>query len=242
MAAAEGADEGEAAAAPRHVPALLADELSSGTLSALQEFLQERARAEEAAAAGAGTEDALFAEDWGMSQFWYTDETAGTVAEEVLERSRGGTQPIACIACPSLFREIRRRCPAAAAHLLEFDTRFAACGDSFCFYDYNEPLSVPARIVHAFTVVVADPPYLSEECLQKTAQTMRLLATESGPSYSLLLTGGPIRPSARWRVPCRRTSGAAVPLSGLKWTMREGRECLHQSIAALECSGNIIWM
>ena len=30
----------------------------------------------------------------------------------------------------------------------------------------------------SFDVVVADPPYLSEECLQKTAQTINFLAKE----------------------------------------------------------------
>ena len=66
-------------------------------------------------------------------QFWYTDETAGTLAKEVVEAA-GPSGRIACIACPSLFRALRTYHQEARAHLFEVDLRFevrsAPCPDS----------------------------------------------------------------------------------------------------------------
>ena len=59
--------------------------------------------------------------------------------------------------------------PSVACHLLEYDERYSCRGD-FSFYDYNEPQRVPEALHGAFDVVVADPPYLAEECLVKTAE------------------------------------------------------------------------
>lgn len=75
------------------------------------------------------------------------------------------------------------------AHLFEYDTRFSVYGDDFTFYDYHSPLEVPRELGSSFEVVVADPPFLSEECLTKTALTMRYLS--KGPL--ILCTGSLIR-------------------------------------------------
>ena len=56
-------------------------------------------------------------------QFWYTEETAGILAKEVVEAA-GPSGRIACIACPSLFRALREKFPDARAHLFEVDLRF----------------------------------------------------------------------------------------------------------------------
>ena len=69
-----------------------------------------------------------FAEDWGLSQFWYTKETASKVAAEATRAAKGGR--IACLACPSLFRALQEQHPDAVATLFEFDRRFEA---SLCF-------------------------------------------------------------------------------------------------------------
>ena len=45
------------------------------------------------------------------------------------------------------------------------------------FYDYAKPLSLPEKLAkHSFDMVVADPPFLSEECLRKTLETVSFLA------------------------------------------------------------------
>ena len=56
-------------------------------------------------------------------QFWYTDETAGTLAKEVV-KAAGPSGRVACIACPSLFRALRTHHPEARTHLFEVDLRF----------------------------------------------------------------------------------------------------------------------
>ena len=66
-----------------------------------------------------------------LMQFWYTDETAERVADEVVRMSEGGK--IACLACPSLFRKLEEKHPSAKAFLFEFDSRFEVCIRPFQF-------------------------------------------------------------------------------------------------------------
>ncbi|MEQ2218778.1 hypothetical protein XENOCAPTIV_007975 [Xenoophorus captivus] len=64
-----------------------------------------------------------------------------------------------------------------SAFVLEYDRRFATYADDFIFYDYNEPLSLPPSVApQSFDIVLADPPYLSEECLSKVAKTIKYLS------------------------------------------------------------------
>ena len=66
----------------------------------------------------------------------------------------------------------------------------------FTYYDFNAPEDVPEDLHQSFGVVVADPPYLSLECLQKTAVTMRLLAQDATQPRLYLLTGAVMREPA----------------------------------------------
>ena len=61
---------------------------------------------------------------------------------------------------------------------LEFDERFKIFGDDFVFYDYKEPLKLEPELKKKFDVVIADPPFLSDECLTKMAISMRFLSKE----------------------------------------------------------------
>ncbi len=61
--------------------------------------------------------------------------------------------------------------------LLEYDRRFAVYGEQFSFYDYNNPLELAGSLQeHTFDLVVADPPFLAQECMEKTAITVKFLA------------------------------------------------------------------
>ena len=62
------------------------------------------------------------------------------------------------------------------AVLLEFDKRFEMFGEDFLFYDYNEPLAFPDEFKNSFDIVVADPPFLSEECLEKVSKSVEFLS------------------------------------------------------------------
>ena len=69
--------------------------------------------------------------------------------------------------------------------LLEYDKRFAeVAGKDFIYYDYKSPLSfgqiaagdMEEPLRDMFNVIIADPPFLSEECLTKTSVTVKYLA------------------------------------------------------------------
>ncbi|XP_062862207.1 EEF1A lysine methyltransferase 1 [Trichomycterus rosablanca] len=165
-------------------------QLSAATLAALQEFYAEKE-------AGHTTVNSSYTvgaikEDWRMSQFWYSDETALRLAEEAIHHA-GKRGRIACISAPSVYQKLKQlgserkdeSCQVSAV-LFEFDQRFAAYGDEFIFYDYNNPLCLPEDVLpQSFDIVVVDPPYLSEECLNKVALTVKYLTK----SKILLCTG-----------------------------------------------------
>lgn len=171
--------------------------LSPYALEALREFLAEQTPSAVAEERESDEERVqLLQEDWRMSQFWYSPETAHTVADEVFsllnqfsaDDALDGPPSVACIACPTLFVYLKKMYPNVSAQLLEYDKRFGQYGSDFTFYDYNLPDELPQAMKHAYQVIVADPPYLSEECLEKVAQTVAFLA-HPGKAFLLLLTG-----------------------------------------------------
>ncbi|XP_006832028.1 PREDICTED: N(6)-adenine-specific DNA methyltransferase 2 [Chrysochloris asiatica] len=151
-------------------------QLSSHTLAALQEFYAEQKQQTDP-----GGDDkyniGIIEEDWQLSQFWYSPETALRLAEEALAVAGEGGR-IACVSAPSVYQKLRElHREDLSVYLFEYDKRFAIYGEEFVFYDYNNPLDLPQKIIaHSFDIVVADPPYLSEECLQKMAETAQYLS------------------------------------------------------------------
>lgn len=166
--------------------------LSASTLAALQEFYAEQSAPEHCLVQGDHcqldinpSQVVMPAEDWQLSQFWYDDNTATSLAREALSAVNNSGR-IACISCPTLFARLHSLNQTDCVIVcLEFDQRFSQFGDSFVFYDYNEPLALPAELKGSFDLVVADPPFLSEECLRKTAQTVHYLTVKK----ILLCTG-----------------------------------------------------
>jgi len=71
--------------------------------------------------------------------------------------------------------------------LFEFDKRFSIFGDSFNFYDLNKPLEIDTKHHKKFDIIVADPPFLNKETVQKVAESMRLLSKEE--SMKIFITG-----------------------------------------------------
>ncbi|PAN45003.1 hypothetical protein PAHAL_9G087100 [Panicum hallii] len=168
-------------------------QLSAVAMEALREFLAEQQRPEEQDEGEGGGWVELVAEDWRLSQFWYDERTARALVEEVVRLvspsgSGSSAGAVACIACPTLYAYLKKTDPGVPAQLLEYDERFGQYGGDFTFYDYNRPEELPAAMKHAYRVVVADPPYLSKECLEKIAKTVSFLAQPEG-SFLLLLTG-----------------------------------------------------
>ncbi|XP_024357209.1 uncharacterized protein [Physcomitrium patens] len=189
-------------------------QLSAHALLALQEFMREQGGQEAQDAAdgvhpnnGDGDDNnnnnhddlTLLSEDWRMSQFWYDDTTSATVAAEVNRLASSRPQcRVACIACPTLFVELRKSYPDVSAQLYEYDQRFEKYGSKFTFYDYNAPLDVPPEHRKAFQILVADPPYLSKECLEKTVETMRYIAADSESSPTFMVLTGAVQEDRVW--------------------------------------------
>lgn len=155
--------------------------LSAHTLAALQEFYNEtRTGPDRDRTASDPFAVGALEEDWRMSQFWYSDETASLLAEEAV-REAGDEGRIACVSAPSVYQKLKQGVvdgsDKVSPVVFEFDRRFATYGDDFVFYDYNEPLSLPPSVApQSFDLVLADPPYLSEECLSKVAETVKYLS------------------------------------------------------------------
>ncbi|XP_074917768.1 EEF1A lysine methyltransferase 1 isoform X3 [Chelonoidis abingdonii] len=152
-------------------------QLSSHTLAALQEFYRDQQQREGTKISQGFKQYSIGSidEDW-LSQFWYDDETALCLANEaILAAGRGGR--IACVSAPSVYQKLKEQDDKDfSVCILEYDKRFSVYGEEFIFYDYNNPLNLPRNLIpHSFDIVLADPPYLSEECLRKTAETIKYL-------------------------------------------------------------------
>ncbi|XP_057346351.1 EEF1A lysine methyltransferase 1 isoform X2 [Manis pentadactyla] len=148
-------------------------QLSSHALAALQEFYAEQMQQ-----TSPGGDDkyniGIIEENW-LSQFWYSRETALCLAKEAAAAA-GECGRIACVSAPSVYQNLRELRGDFSVYIFEYDRRFAIYGEEFVFYDYNNPLDLPEKIApHSFDIVVADPPYLSEECLRKTSETIKFL-------------------------------------------------------------------
>lgn len=91
-----------------------------------------------------------------------------------MEISKGGL--IGCISTPSIMRGLKRlEKDSTQCYLLEYDKRFKYYGEQFIFYDYNCPLEIPSTFHKKFDFLIVDPPFLSRECFEKVAQTVKLL-------------------------------------------------------------------
>ncbi|XP_060535424.1 EEF1A lysine methyltransferase 1 [Cylas formicarius] len=147
--------------------------LSGHAMEALAEFYREQE--ERKAVEIAADTDFVFHEDWQLSQFWYDEDTIDKLST-VAVKAAGPNSKIALVSCPSLFRKTEAKAgDNVKVTLFEYDTRFAAYGSSFVFYDYNSPQNIPQENKHDYDLVVADPPFLSEECLTKTAVAIKFL-------------------------------------------------------------------
>ncbi|KAG9229857.1 putative N6-adenine methyltransferase-domain-containing protein [Amylocarpus encephaloides] len=138
----------------------------------------------------------VFPESWQDSQFWYSDETATALADELLDGATAETT-IAVVSAPSVFIQLKnilkKEDKAAASRpkiwLLEFDKRFDVF-EEFVFYDFKTPLKLPPEMKGSIDRFIVDPPFLSEDCQTKAALTVRWLSKiwlVTNPSDSRLI-------------------------------------------------------
>ena len=138
-------------------------------------------------------------EDFGMSQFWYTESFSKLLAHEAitLGGSRQPDQPvtIVCIACPSIFQQLYpQRSASTDMWLLEYDTRFARYSPFFVHYDLHQPLAnLPTNLVHSADCIIVDPPYLNIDTLSLAMQTVHLLSRPTPTTRLIVNTGAVLR-------------------------------------------------
>ncbi|KAI0106338.1 putative N6-adenine methyltransferase-domain-containing protein [Hypoxylon sp. NC0597] len=174
--------------------------LSSHALAALQEFYGERdahadkfeklkAAAEEQHAGAQPLSMDAFTEDWNESQFWYSDETATLLAKQLLDGVRED-EVIAVVSAPSVFVALKNLLNTDASvpkpgklYLLEHDQRFSVFPE-FIFYDFQQPIKLPAHLKGAVDRIICDPPFLSEDCQTKAALTVRWMSRPSSGADS----------------------------------------------------------
>ncbi|KAK0611151.1 putative N6-adenine methyltransferase-domain-containing protein [Immersiella caudata] len=139
----------------------------------------------------------LFPEDWNKSQFWYAEKSANQYAKQLLEGATGG-MTIAILSTPSVFvalmnilKAADRTQPRPKVILLEYDTRFSVFPE-FIFYDYMQPLKLPAELKGTVDRIIVDPPFLSEDCQTKSALTARWLTRPPStvPTPKLIISTG----------------------------------------------------
>jgi len=154
--------------------------LSATAAAALQQFyLEQQLENERLNLAHQGNlEDYQPQEDWQLSQFWYDDITANALAREALAVA-GENGRIACVSSPTAYKKVKELKPETVeAKCFEYDRRFQIYGQDFVFYDFNDPLNMDVSLKNYFDIVIADPPFLSEDCLTKTAMTVKFLAKD----------------------------------------------------------------
>lgn len=124
-----------------------------------------------------------FTEDWNVSQFWYSDDTATKLATQLLDGADATTK-IAVVSAPSAFIQLKNLLNAQGKPadqrpqlmLLEFDERFAVFKSEFQHYDFEHPTRLPIEMKGVYDRIIVDPPFLSEDCQTKAALTVRWLA------------------------------------------------------------------
>lgn len=175
--------------------------LPSDTLKILEEFLKEK-QEREAKEAEQSDNIEQFEENWvgngnpiqiledpesqllmklkfqQLSQFWYDDETKNTLAtlcKRIIEEEKWdlATTRIGLLSCPSAFASVKAI--GAETYIFEYDERFSNFGASFVHYDYNTAFEegVLDKYQGFFDIIIADPPFLAEECIEKLSKIVK---------------------------------------------------------------------
>ncbi|CDO91910.1 unnamed protein product [Kluyveromyces dobzhanskii CBS 2104] len=167
-------------------------QLSSHALAALQAFKSEEQQREEEFQRLMNKADMeyekkrreqgmeLFKEDWQLSQFWYDEDTAATLADALLGGADENTV-IAIISAPSVYSAILKKndseVPTKHIYLFEFDKRFALLSgeDKFFYYDFAKPLDFDDSLKGKVDRIMVDPPFLNEHCQTNFSITTKAL-------------------------------------------------------------------
>lgn len=181
--------------------------LPADTLKILQEFLEEKAKREREGLERIDHKtdaDIMFEEDWQLSQFWYSESTKqalGKLVSKLLAEQQNELDVtnyrIALLSCPSLYSTIKQ--VHNNVKIFEFDKRFAAYGDDFVFYNFNnaDDSGYLQEYKESFDLIIADPPFLSEECMTKMSKIITNL--QKSTTKVVFCSGAVVEP---WLTKC----------------------------------------
>ena len=113
-----------------------------------------------------------------FNQYWYSPSTVSVLLDEV--ESLGGRA--AFLSTPSLFSAAVAR--SLPCDLFDFDPSLSALaeGDSrFLLFDFNCPITDPAPLLlgGGYSVIVADPPFISEPVWRLYGETINRIRSPS---------------------------------------------------------------
>jgi hypothetical protein len=121
-----------------------------------------------------------------MNQYWYSPASiammVGAIRRHCLGAADGAAGPpldCAFLSTPSLFFALDAA-ERARSRVLDYDTQLGSEAEGVLFYDYNQPLALPAALKGAFRAVVIDPPFITRDVWQLYAQTARWLLAPGG--------------------------------------------------------------
>ncbi|CAM4769375.1 unnamed protein product [Rotaria magnacalcarata] len=126
-----------------------------------------------------------------LSQFWYNNETATRLMNEVIAILPQNGK-CACIACPTVWSLMRKEHPEMDNILFEYDTRFSTDSNSFIEYDYNDDDRIEQNyfsLKHTFDVLIIDPPFLSRECFEKVSRLVKFIGKTTPQCKHIICTG-----------------------------------------------------
>ncbi|XP_068150652.1 protein-lysine N-methyltransferase CG9154 [Drosophila tropicalis] len=175
--------------------------LPADTLAILNEFLAERSKREadeEERVVNKTGREAKFEEDWQLSQFWYSERTKNTLRDVVRElvKEHGDKDfTIALLSCPSLYKNIKDI--HDKVHIFEYDRRFEAYGSDFVHYDFNcidQNADYLKTHHNSYDLIIADPPFLSQECMEKMSQIILKLQRKNSEAKLIFCSGEVVEP------------------------------------------------
>ncbi|XP_055549551.1 protein-lysine N-methyltransferase CG9154 [Wyeomyia smithii] len=155
--------------------------LPADTMLILQQFLIEKdLRDKEEQTKEQST--CNFQENWQLSQFWYDTQTKEKLASianyfrQQFMESKDAEPRVALLSCPSLYNHMKDI--NMNVKLFEFDQRFATIGADFLHFDYNRAVEEDYldEFKKSFDFIIADPPFLSEECIGKVGMVIKKIA------------------------------------------------------------------
>ncbi|KPM38548.1 NADH-ubiquinone oxidoreductase subunit, mitochondrial [Neonectria ditissima] len=140
---------------------------------------------------------AAFVEDWNESQFWYLDDSAAILAEQLLHGASSATT-IGVLSTPSVFVALKNIVRKQSAQdrpklvLFEHDDRFNVFPE-FVFYDYQQPFKLPGELKGTLDCIIIDPPFFNNDCQTKFALTAKWLlkpTLKPGPAPRVVVCTG----------------------------------------------------